>query len=409
MRARLLFLCTVAALLSFAAPAQADFGPLSGPAGFSAAPSAEGGAPALLAGSHPQALGIEVNFKLSPEGGVPRTEGDLKNLELELPPGLFEDPAAVRQCSQAAFHTPRGKTPFEASLSGESCPDKSQVGTVEVRSSYGGGETRSFGLFNLDPPPGAPSELGLNAYGAPLTLIPHVRQAEGSYGLTLVAQNVSEVNDVYGLRLNLWGVPWAISHDSQRGDCLNEAKPAFGWAKCSVGPAKLNPQVAYLTLPTACEEGLPFTLRATSWQEPQKTISATFNAPGLEDCEGLRFEPVASGVLSNPRASSPSGFDFDLNVDNEGFLSPILRAPSPVKQAIVTLPEGMTINPSVGAGLVACHPGQYEAETVSSAPGAGCPNESKIGDFTVESPLFEEAIEGSTLLRRPASRTPSAR
>lgn len=389
------------AISALASPAaSASFGLKPGPEGFSATPLAEGGTPASLAGSHPQNLRTELNFKLTEEPGVPASDGDLKDLELELPPGLFENPAAVRQCSQALFHTPR-VSPYEASLSGESCPDKAQVGTVEVRSSHGGGEARTFGLFNLDPPPGAPSELGLNAYGAPIVFIPEVRQAGGEYGITLVASNVAQTFDIYGLTLNVWGIPWAVSHNSQRGNCLKETEPAFGWDKCSVGPPAFNPTIAYLTLPTSCEGALAFGLKATSWQEPAKTITRSASAPGLERCNELRFEPVASGIVSNPRASSPSGFDFNLDVDNEGFLNPERRAPSPVRRVIVTLPEGMTINPSVGAGLSACSPAQYEAETVSSPPGAGCPNGSKIGDFTVHTPLFEEAIEGALFLAAP--------
>jgi hypothetical protein len=394
------------AALAFTAPAaSADFGLKAGVEGFSAAPSAEGGSPDRLAGSHPQALKTELNFNLGPElpgePGVPVTDGDVKDLELQLPPGLIENPAVISRCSQAAFHTPRGETPFEASLSGESCPDKSQIGTVEVRSSYGGGTSRTFGLFNLDPPPGAPSELGFNAYGAPVTFIPEVRQAEGEYGITLVARNVPQTVDLYGLTLNVWGTPWAVSHNAQRGDCLNEQEPAFGWAKCSVGPPAFNPVLAYLTLPTACEASLPFTVKASSWQAPSQLVSRSFPAPGLEECDKLRFEPIPSGIVSNPRASSPTGFDFNLNVDNEAFLNPAFQAPSPVKRAIVTLPEGMTINPSVGAGLVACSPSQYAAETPTSPPGAGCPNGSKIGDFTVKTPLIEETVEGAIFLASP--------
>jgi hypothetical protein len=404
-RAAIGLFASLAALLALAPAAPASFGPKPGPEGFSTAVFHEGKGEGPLAGSHPLALRGEVNFNLGAElpgePGVPVTDGDLKDLELELPPGLFENPAAVAQCSQAKFHTPRGTTPFEESLSGESCPDKAQIGTAAVRSSYGGGEARTFGIFNLDPPPGAPSELGFNAFGAPIAFIPKVRQADGEYGITLVAKNIPQTVDINGLTLELWGTPWGVSHDDQRGDCLKEAEPEFGWAKCSVGPPKVNPAKAYLTLPTACGESLPFGLRATSWQEPSTSISRTFAAPGPEDCEALRFEPVASGTVTNPRASSPSGFDFNLNVNNEGFLLPQLRAPSPVRKAIVTLPEGMTINPSVGAGLTACYPGQYQAETVSSPPGQGCPNGSKIGDFTVHTPLFEEVIEGSLFLAAP--------
>jgi hypothetical protein len=400
-------LCATLALaaLTLAPTASAGFGLLPGSEGFSSAPLAEGGAPDRLSGSHPLALQTEINLNLGPESpsepGVPVSEGDLKDLEVELPGGLFENAAAVTRCSQALFHTPRGQTPFEASLSGESCPDKSQIGTVALHSSYGGGTTRTFGLFNLDPPPGAPSELGLNAYGSPIVFIPHLRQSGGEYGITLAAHNIPQSVDVYGLGLEVWGTPWALIHNDRRGNCLNEAEPSFGWAKCSVGPPAVNPAVAYLTLPTACEATLPFAVKADSWQEPAETIARTYSAPGLEKCEQLRFEPVASGFVSNPRASSPSGFDFNLDVNNEGFLNPERRSPSPVRKAIVTLPEGMTINPSVGAGLVACSPAAYAAETPTSPPGAGCPNGSKIGDFTVKTPLFEEAIEGSLYLAAP--------
>lgn len=401
-RLSLLTALALLVLLTSASPAAADFGFLPGPEGFSAAPLAEGGTPGRQAGSHPQALLTEVNFNLGPEvEGEPVSEGDVKRLELQLPAGLIENPAAITRCSQAKFHTPRGTTPFESSLSGESCPDKSQVGTVEVRSSYAGGESRTFGLFNLDPPPGAPSELGFNAYGAPVVFIPEVRQAEGEYGLTLIAKAVPQVLDLYGLTMRVWGVPWAVSHDPQRGDCLNEQEPAFGWAKCSVGPPKVNPQIAYLTLPTECAASLPFTARAASWQEPTETVSRAYQAPGITECNGLRFEPLASGVLTNPRASSPTGFDFKLDVDNEGFLLPQFRSPSPTRKAVVALPDGMTINPSVGAGLSSCSPAGYAAETATSPPNAGCPNQSKIGEFTVHTPLFEEVVEGSLYLATP--------
>jgi hypothetical protein len=405
MRRLVLCLCAPSLVaLALAASANAAFGPLPGEAGFSAKPL-NGSSPARVAGSHPLSLRTEVNLNLGPESpgepGVPVTDGDLKQLSLELPTGLIENPSAASRCSVAQFHVPRGQTPFEESLSGESCPDRSQLGTVAIRSSYGGGTERTFGLFNLDPPPGAPSELGFNAYGTPITFVPEVRQAGGEYGLTLVARNVPQTLDVYGLTLEVWGTPWAVNHDSQRGNCLNEAEPSFGWAKCSVGSPKLNPHLAYLTLPTNCESTLPFTLRASSWQEPAKEVSASYEAPGLEECEGLGFAPMASGIVSNPRASSPTGFDFRLNVDNEGFLNPERRAPSPVRSAVITLPEGMTINPSVGAGLRACSPAQYAAESATSPPGAACPNESKIGDFTVSTPLFEEQVEGAIYLATP--------
>jgi hypothetical protein len=146
---------------------------------------------------------------------------------------------------------------------------------------------------------------------------------------------------------------------------------------------------------------MAFTATADSWQDPASTVSRAYAGQSPGGCAELAFEPRPAAFLTDPRASSPSGFDFDLDAENGGFLDPHRFAPSPVRRAVVSLPEGMTINPAVGAGLGSCSEAQYAAESVSSPPGAACPSASKIGDFMVKSPLFEEAVEGSLFLASP--------
>jgi hypothetical protein len=402
----------VAVALSLPGSAAAfDF--LPGAAGFDANVYAEGGGAAAQAGSHPLALSFDLNFES--EGVGPFSEGDLRNLSLEMPPGLIENPTSIatRECSQADFQTPRA-SPWEESLSGESCKDNTQVGIVTVRSSFAGGTTRTFGLFNLAAPPGAPSELGFNPYGDPVILVPSIRQAGGEYGITLKAKNASQLLGISGLTLTIWGVPWSVIHNEQRGNCLKETDPAFGWAKCSVGrPGKVGSEPnAYLTLPTSCEEPLNFAATAESWKaaEPQPAPRTTSGKQTLKGCDALEFKPRAAAQLSDPRASSPSGYGFDIEVDTGGVTEPECApeigivtgcAPPPVRKAVVTLPQGVTINPSVGSGLGVCTPGQYEAETPLSPFGAGCPTESNIGDFSVKSPIITGPIEGHVFLAAP--------
>ncbi len=91
---------------------------------------------------------------------------------------------------------------------------------MTVRSSCRRQAPRTFGLFNLSAPPGAPSELGFSPYGDPVILVPSIRQAEGEYGITLRARNVSQLLDITGLTLTIWGVPWSVIHNEQRGNCL---------------------------------------------------------------------------------------------------------------------------------------------------------------------------------------------
>jgi hypothetical protein len=401
MKACLAILC-LAVLLGSAADAEADFGLRPGAEGFDVAVRADGALPATQAGSHPVALEVSVNLEPGPESqgqpGVGFSDGDLKDLSLEMPPGLIENPQALDRCSQADFHAPRD-SPWEESLSGESCPARAQVGTIAIRSSHGGGEERTFGVFNLAPPPGAPSELGANPYGAPIVFVPQLRQADGEYGLTLQARDVPQLVDLTGFTLTIWGTPWSLVHNAQRGDCLNEAEPGFGWAKCSPGTPSQNPPIAYLTLPTSCEGPQDFALTVDSWEGA--TAAAGAQLPALQNCEALAFDPHPFGQLSDPRTTSPSGYVFEIGVDDSGVTAPRRLSPSAVRKAVVALPEGVTINPSVGAGLGVCEPAQYEAETASSPPGAGCPNESKIGDFTVKTPLIAGSIEGSLFLAAP--------
>jgi len=357
---------------------------------------AEGGAAETTSGAHPYDMTARIAFE--EEGAGPYTEGDLRNLRISLPPGLIENPSALPKCSVAAFHTPR-TSPFEASLSGESCFASTQIGTVTVHSSYGGGSVRTFGVFNLSPAPGVPAQFGFAPYGVPIVFSADLRGTAGEYGIDLEARNFTQAFAVSELELRIWGTPWGVSHNGERGNCLNEAEPGFPWAKCSIGaPAGWPPQ-AYLTMPASCTGQLEFTASAVSWDGASAAVSSS--APALGGCDSLVFDPRPAGQLTNPRTTSPSGFEFVLSADNSTLLEPSRRVPSQVRDAVVALPEGVTINPSVGAGLGACAPPQYGAETASSPLGAGCPNNSKIGDFTVSTPLFEERLEGAIYLAAP--------
>jgi hypothetical protein len=389
------------------------FGFSSGAEGFGVTVNGEGGdVPDVKAGSHPYSMVTTLNFSLAGERegqpGVPVTDGDVKDIHLELPPGLIENPSAVQKCSQAEFHTPRA-SPFEASPSGENCQPLSQIGVVTIRSSVGGGSTRTFGVFNLEPPPGFPSQFGFSPYGVPIAFTPRIRDLGGEYGVTLDLRNFPQRFDLYGMRLTIWGTPWAISHNGERGNCLDEAAPGLPFAKCPAPVPK-----AYLTLPPSCVGPIAFTARADSWQQPT-AVSATAlsrdaagNPVGLQDCERLRFEPLAFAQATDPRASSPSGFDFSLTPREEALTDPRLLVPSQTRKAVVALPDGVTVNPSLAAGLGGCSAAGYAAETATSAPGAGCPEDSKIGSFTVESPLFEDPVkEGAIFLAEPDDRATS--
>jgi hypothetical protein len=405
--------------LGAAGPASsgASFGFRAGPDGFEMAARAEGGLPARSAGSHPYALTMHLAFNEAEDARTGETvpDGDLRNLSLELPPGLLLNPLAVSRCTPTDFNRPR-LSPFELSRSGEDCPDQSQLGTAEIETGLEGGAARRFGVFNLQPPPGVPARIGLAPFGTPLVLDVQIRTGSADqYRLALEGTNFPQTLGLAGLDMTLWGTPWGAAHDAERGDCLNESEPSFGWGKCSVGPPSQRPPLAYLTMPSGCEEPIAFTATASSWQQPLpvRATSVTTDSAGqplrLEGCESLGFAPRAFGQLGNGRTSSPSGFRLLLDNDQSGLTAPGQRVLSQPRRAVVSLPAGVTINPSLASGLGSCSPSAYAAEAAASGPGEGCPNDAKIGEVRLSSPLFEEPIEGGVFLAEPDnSLTPAA-
>src|SRR6188474_3629523 len=126
------------------------FGFLAGTEGFAAAARKDGGGPETRAGAHPYQLDFEIGLnqggEFEDQPGIAFPDGDIRELAIEMPPGLIVNSSALEKCTAVQFGTPRG-SPFEdPSLSGESCPDRAQVGTIEIATSLGGGQTRRFGL-----------------------------------------------------------------------------------------------------------------------------------------------------------------------------------------------------------------------------------------------------------------------
>ncbi len=359
----------VAGVACFPAMASADFGIDN----FSVAVENQNGTPTVQAGAHPYAF--QVDLALSTPGGV--SDGDLRDLHVALPPGFLVNPTAVGECSAAAFSTPR-VSPNETSLSGESCPNATQVGVVAVRSSFEGGSTRYFGVFNLVPPFGSPAAIGFAPFGVPVVLTPSLREADA--GLDLDLDDLSQALDLHGLELTIWGTPWLAPHDAERGNCLNEQTGA-SLGSCLVFGAASAPGdliKSYLTLPTTpCAVPLAFTAAASSWQGDGGQRSAQIPALGkcnkslstaqvqLHDRQRrLRQWPRLQPRRQRRRRHPQPG-----------------RHRPPGDQAHRRrLPEGLTINPSVGAGLGTCSEAEFARESATSEPGAGCPNPSKIGD-----------------------------
>jgi hypothetical protein len=366
------------------------------PSGFEAHVHADGGAPAGLAGTHPYAL--ELSLGLDQESGAE----DLRRISLALPPDLLADPAATSICEAASFASPRS-SPFEASAAGESCPLISQIGTLQATS--GAGVVRRFGLFNLKPPDGVAARFGAAPFGSPIVF--DIRLIEGDGGSLHLALQSSEIPaslELYGLVVSLWGAPQDASHNGERGNCLNETEPSFGWAKCPALELPLNnPPLALLTLPTECGAPLAFTSQAETWagvlvsEEAENRDSEGQPVP-VEGCDSLDFEVLVNGALTTKHVSSPAGFALRLTQNDAGFINPRSRAEPRAKEAVIRLPTGVTLNPSLAAGLEGCTEAQLAATSLNNQ---GCPSGSKIGSLSLSLPFYRGEIKGAIYLATP--------
>ncbi len=355
------------------------------------------GSPATQAGSHPYEMTTRVVFNtlFHPGAGFEVPDEESQNLNAIQVPGLVGKPSIVPTCSTADFLAKPS-----------SCPVGSQVGindaTVEELDFIS-----SDPVYSLDPPPGVAMRLGITVILVPVTLDLGVSETP-PYKTYARLRNIPQVIPFYGADLTLWGTPGDPAHDAEREGVGCEG------GSCSVNS---DPE-PLLTLPRACEGPLSTLFEINSWQNPGEWVtgsvtthddSAPPNPLGMTGCGKLGFSPEISSKATTDSAETGTGLDFDIVFNDEGLTNPDGIAQSDIKKTVVTLPEGVTVNPSIGEGLGVCTPADLARETLASVPGQGCPNSSKIGTVKVETPLLEVPVEGSVFLAQQDDPTTSAK
>ena len=376
---RLMVGLLAAALLAAlcATPAQADFGLHDLDVTYTEAD----GSTAILSGSHPFAMttNLAVDTVEDPVLKFPVPEEDFRDLTIDTPEGLVADRDAVPQCTTAEFRPPGGGEP--------ECAIATTVGVADVEIT-GPGKFFASPVYNLTPPSGAVAKLGFQVLGAPVTIELGLSTDAPYHGVARLS-NALQVFAVYSSKVTLWGVPAAEAHDADRGGSIDIAERPF------------------LTLPRSCTGPLPTVFRAISWQGGsfEETLLSHGDAGeplGMQDCQALGFAPSIAAQPTNHSAESPTGLDFNLDIANPGLTNAAGRSDSDIKETVVTLPEGVTINPSQAEGLGVCSEPDLAGETLASEPGKGCPQSSKIGTIEVESPLAQgEIVKGALYVAKP--------
>jgi hypothetical protein len=369
------------------------------------------------AGAHPFAMttSFKVHGEATPEGGFLLDE-PIKDLLATQVAGFAGAPTAVPTCSITDFLT-------EATVRGNeapSCPDSAAVGTVAVALSNAQsiGATFHAPVYNLEPAFGEAANFGFYVTNVPVTVGARVRDTP-PYQVIAGPTNTSQLVEAVEAEFTLWGVPADSRHDPLRGTCI-DITDGQSAGNCPVNIA----EEPFLTTPRACLGPLASRYESDSWFDPGAWLPNGFpdlsdpnwvwgevlthdeldNPQGMTGCGKLGFNPEIDAEPTSKAATSPTGLDFSLDVEDEGLVNPDEEAVanSDIEKAVVTLPTGMSANPSLAEGLAVCTEADLDAETLQAFPGEGCPNASKIGSLEVETPLLEdELLKGSLFIAEP--------
>lgn len=368
---------------------------------------AEGGGPVTQAGAHPFQVTGSILLHQGPDAAPLSSPPDAepavpaRDVVARLPPGLIANPSAVARCLPWQFTASVGGSEQDR------CPYQTAVGVASVAFDRAGSLfTVATPVFNIEPEPGEPARFGffVPIEGVPVVLSTGVRSGPGEdWGVNLSSSQIPKDAGISSVSVTFWGVAASALHDDARGwGCLAEARNRLDAYEGCTHFEEHDPP-AFVTLPTSCTSSLSSSLEADSWGAPGAFEGFPASEPlqPLTGCASVPFSPTISTSTTVGSASSPSGFSLDLTFDRKALTSGTSVAQSNLEKTVVSLPEGLTIDPSAGVGLGACTPAQFAAETLSSGPQAGCPEDSKLGTVEVETPLLFTTVYGSLYLATP--------
>jgi hypothetical protein len=302
-------------------------------------------------------------------------DGKVKDVRVDLPPGLAVNPEATEKCS-------------EQQLDEFKCPAGSQVGEDEATGTatvlellkLGATVTEHFPVYNMERRPGEPARFGVEINSKTLELLAGLGHdlrghiyleggiswhweaptsensgvASGDYHEFFKIENLPEQPEIIESKLIFWGVPEEHQQSPTR------------------------PATAFITLPSTCSSRPITHLHVDSYEGPGVFQAYENETPvTATGCDELAFDPSLSLSAETSQSDAPDGVSADLHVPQSTDEPSQPNSPD-VQSAEVTLPEGMTLNPSAANGLQGCSSEQFGA--------GGCPAAAEIGSFGLDAP-----------------------
>ena len=350
------------------------------------------------AAGHPDFGITDFAFKAKKETGLLGTyeapEGQVRDVRVDLPPGLSVDPEATEQCS-------------EAQINALACPEGSQVGEDEATGTATLNPslpllkttvTEKFPVYNMQRLPGQPARFGVELKSATLALVGlqshlyleggiswhHEAETSESSGVAngdfheyFKIGNFPEQPEVVESRLIFWGIP-------QQHQVAPTSAPA-----------------GFIVLSSTCSSKPVTTLHVDSKEAPGGFLAAKNETPvTTTGCGSLAFNPSLSlspGANAS-QSDQPDGPAVSLHIPQTTF-SPGTPSSPDLASSEVTLPEGITLNPSAAHGLEGCSDAQIAIGTNNPI---GCPAGSVIGSVSIDAPgIPNNTLNGTLYLGAP--------
>jgi hypothetical protein len=336
-------------------------------------------------------------------------EGNVKTVRTNVAPGVSTNPEAVKKCSISNFTgTEVEPVPHVHAFTAPNCPE-TEIGAniVHVVFEVATGVYKNYVLegkmYNLE----QPTE-GLSSYfGIALSLEPIL-------GVPLYVHTFLEGHVEWGAespasaKVESQGTGKADYHDyyviKNITPGLIESRVIFDGTAGNTGNG------GFVTNPSVCSGIGPQTttgLQVESYEG--EFASETHTGPvGTEGCNGaspfkeVPFAPTFGLTPEKTQSDQPDGITTELTLPHAPGSSEEDIDSSQLKTASITLPEGLTLNPSAASGLQACTPTQIGIKTKNPI---ACPTASKIGEVTLTVPDLPaaEPLTGSIYLGGPES------
>jgi len=343
---------------------------------------AEAGQLFTKAAGHPNFGITDFTLKTNVSG---EPEGKLIHVRTDVAPGVSTNPQATPKCSTAAF----GAEPYPNFFLPPTCNEEMNANSTVLGTNKvvvfieGVGPYPLEGkVYNLEQPVGISSEFGV-AIKLPAFLVEAFFKGSALEKAPLYVHTLIEGH-----------VEWASDYHDYFEINVSPTLPTISSRLVFNGRAGTG---TFLTNPSSCSvRGPATTSTLTLKSEAGETVKVTSEAArGSEECATVPFAPTFAVTPETTQLDEPDGLTVNLAIPQKEEAT--TQDSSYLKTAEVTLPEGVTINPSAAHGLEACTEAQIGIGTRNAVT---CPAGSKLGTVTLKVPGLpvNEPLEGSVYL-----------